>query len=217
MSREPQKNEQAPIREKGQLSPPGIRKPIYECAKSVHVLGYVPHALVKVYAGGTEVVGTKTPYTGEDDVALTRALKKGEAITATQTAFGFTSDQTYVPIIVQPQPTKLDPPSVGPTIYACGQVVPVGNLTASTHVEVYSAATQPVAITPANLIGTGESTGLWLPVVTQPLKKGWFVVARQVSCLGTNHELDSLPTPTALQVPSEPSPVTESANTKRSA
>src|SRR5205085_3992598 len=103
MSDEPQRNEQAPIKGPGQLSPPGVRKPIYECAKSVHVFGFVPHAVVNVYAGGSELVGTKSPYMGEDDILLTRELKKQEAITATQTAFGFTSDRTHVPVIVQPQ------------------------------------------------------------------------------------------------------------------
>lgn len=208
MASEPQKNEHAPLKEKGQLSPPIVRKPIYECAESVHVSSYIPHATVTVFANGVEVVGTDKPYTGEKDIALTRPLKKGESITATQQAFGFTSDHSYVPVVVQPQPAQLGKPEVGPVIYSCGRIVPVGGLTPSTRVEVYSSAAQPVAIVPANRIGVANNTGTWTPVETQPLKKDWFVAARQISCAGTSHELASK-TSASLQVPAEPIPVTQ--------
>jgi hypothetical protein len=206
MSGEPQKNDHVPIRENGQLPPPIVRKPIYECAKAVHVEGFIPHARVTVYANGVEVIGKDKPYTSQAEIKLTRALKNKELVTATQEAFGLTSVQTYVPVTVEAQPAKLGKPEVGPVLYACGQVVPVGALTPSTHVEVYSAATNPVAIVPANLIGTAENTGTWTPVATQPLKKGWYVAARQISCSETDHKLESKPS-ASLKVPPEPHPV----------
>jgi hypothetical protein len=176
-------NEQAPIREAGQLSPPIVRKPIYECARAVHVEGFIPHALVVVYANKIEVVGHRHPYFGYDDIPLLRALVPGDQITATQAAFGFTSDQSYEKVVVEHQPKLLDKPTVGPVVYACGQVVPVGGLHPSTHVEVYSAATAPVPITPANLIGQAECTGAWVGVTTSPLKVGWYVAARPGAAL----------------------------------
>jgi hypothetical protein len=203
---QPRPNRAAPIKEKGQLSPPSVRAPIYECARSVFVYGFIPHALVVVYANGVEVVGSSRPYVGFGDIGLTRALVVGDRITATQRAFGFTSDQSYQAVTVDHQPSSLARPSVGPTIYACGRVVPVGGLTPSTHVEVYSASTTPVPVVAAHLIGATECTGAAVAVVTQPLKEGWYVAARQVSCPGTSHQVASAPSP-PLRVPHEPVPM----------
>jgi hypothetical protein len=202
---DPRSNKKAPVRKGGQLSPPMVRKPIYECARAVHVEGFIPHAVVTVYANGVEVIGHDKPYFGYADIKTSRALVPGDVITATQEAFGFTSAQSHSPVIVDHRPTSLGTPSVGPTIYSCGQVVPVSGLAPSSHVEVYQAKTKPVPITAANLIGTAECTGASVPVVTSPLKQGWYVAARQVSCPGTSHELDSAESP-SLVVPPEPSP-----------
>ncbi|MDQ6704112.1 MAG: hypothetical protein M3Z96_14020 [Pseudomonadota bacterium] len=65
------------------------------------------------------------------------------------------SVQSYHPVIVQAQPTHLG--------QLCLCLWPGGaGRTPGTHVEVYSAATRPVAIAPANLIGTAENTGAWV-------------------------------------------------------
>jgi hypothetical protein len=161
---------------------------------------------VVVYANGVEVIGSKRPYLGFDDIPLTRALVVGDRITATQQAFGFTSDQSYQAVTVDHQPSSLDKPNVGPTIYACGQIVPVGGVGSSTHIEVYSAPTLPVPMDTAHLIGTAECTGAAVPVVTQPLTEGWYVAARQISCPRTSHEVLSAPSQ-PLRVPPEPAPV----------
>ena len=203
---QPRPNPAAPVKEKGQLSPPIVRHPIHECARAVYVSGFIPHALVVVYANGVEVVGSKRPYVGFGDIPLTRALVVGDRITATQQAFGLTSDQSSPAVTVDHQPSSLTAPNTGPTIYACGQVVPVGGLTPSTHVEVYSAATTPVPMDPVHLIGTAECTGASVPVTTQPLKVNWYVVAWQISCPGTSHEVQSAPSQ-PLRVPPEPTPV----------
>jgi hypothetical protein len=155
---------------------------------------------VVVYANSIEPVGYRKPFPdpgsdhpiGSDPITLTRALVTGDSITATQQIFGLTSDHSYNPVpVVDRRPPSLHTPTVGPVIYACGQVVPVGGLDPSTHVEVYAAPTQPVPIIAANLVGKAECTGVSVPVVAQPLKEGWFVAARQVSCPGTSHEFIS--------------------------
>jgi hypothetical protein len=206
MSDDPRPNEKAPIKNEGQLSPPIVGKPIYECAHAVYVDGFVPHAVVTVYANGVEVVGKAQPYFGHADIGTTRALVPGDVITATQTAFGFTSKQSYVGVTVGHQPKTLGTPAVGPEIYACGQIVWVSGLTPSTRVEVYQAPTQPVAMTPGYLIGNANCTGAWVPVLTSPLALGWYVAARQISCPGTAHEIDSGPS-ASLIVPPDPSPM----------
>ena len=175
-----------------------MRAPIYECARAVHVSGFFPHALVTVYAHEFEPVGHKRPWVGFDDIPLNRALVPGDHITATQEVYiaglyNGTSVQSYPTVPVDHQPATLAKPTVGPHAYACGQVVPVGGVTPSTRVEVYSAAKKPVPIDAAHLIGTADNTGAWVGVVTQPLKKGWYVAARQVSCPDTAHEVVSPP------------------------
>jgi hypothetical protein len=40
---QPSPNPDVPVREKGQLSPPIVRDPIHECARAVHVSGFIPH------------------------------------------------------------------------------------------------------------------------------------------------------------------------------
>jgi hypothetical protein len=202
---QPRPNEGAPIRSAGQLSPPIVREPIHECARAVHVEGFIPHAQVVVYANGVEVVGQRRPYVGFDDIPLTRPLSAGDQITATQAAFGLTSAHSQHAVTVD-QPVPLAKPSVGPTIYACGQVVLVGGLTPSTHVAVYSASTPDVQVNSAQLIGEAECTGAGVAVVTQPLNEGWFVAAQQVACPGTGHELVSARSD-AVRVPPEPQPV----------
>src|SRR5882724_12432691 len=116
MSRDPQKNENAPIKQAGQLSPPIVRKPIYECAAAVHVESFIAHAKVTVFSNGIEVVGTDTPYTGSAEIKLTRTLVVGDNITAMQEAFGLKSDQSYDPVPVQAQVAP-GQPTAGPTIY----------------------------------------------------------------------------------------------------
>src|SRR5690348_7768671 len=91
----PRLNEQFPIREPAQISPPSIHPPIYACAKRLYVYGFVPHALVKIYANMTEVVGQQTPYVGYSEIDLTRELRVNESITATQTINGMESTHSY--------------------------------------------------------------------------------------------------------------------------
>jgi len=46
---EPKINDHFPIKSGDELSPP-IVSPVGDCARAVHVSGYLPHALVKVFA-----------------------------------------------------------------------------------------------------------------------------------------------------------------------
>ena len=180
-----------PIRNRGQLPWPRIRQP-HECAQALYVDSFLPHARVRIFANTTELIGDQRPWVGyELNFPLSRPLKSTDMLTATQEYQGVVSDPTNPPVTVLPQSKPLDRPAVDDRVYACGQVALVTNLNPSTHVEVYSAATTPVPIDPAHLIGTGECTGDSLAVVTQPLKQGWHVVARQLSCPGTNHEVIS--------------------------
>jgi hypothetical protein len=90
----PQPNERTPIREAGQLSPPVVRAPIYECAQAVHVEGFMPHAIVTVWTNLTEQIARERPLVGFGDFGVSRPLAFGDRITATQEAFGLVSDHS---------------------------------------------------------------------------------------------------------------------------
>jgi outer membrane protein assembly factor BamB len=164
-----------PVRDRSNLSPPIVAPPIHNCALAVWVYGFVPSkkATVRVFANGS-IVGQDTPEVGFARIKLTRPLVLNESITATQTVGGITSGPSYDPVIVGAYPA-LTTPVVGPDLYDCGQVVPVGNLIASTHVEVTDVETSKV-------IGTGEATGDWEPIITSKLIAGHHVQAVQIAC-----------------------------------
>jgi hypothetical protein len=179
-----------PIREPTNISPPIVQGPIHECALEVEVASFVPKAVVSVFANGTELIGKEIPK-HPPKIKLTRALVLGDSITATQTVGSVTSGPSHdaVPVTAYPHLTT---PVVVPDIYECGQVVPVANLVASTHVEVTDLTASPAA-----LIGTGETTGDRDPVVTSKLVAHHQVSAQQIAC-------PNIPAKTAKSSPSVP-------------
>lgn len=203
---EPSLNDKFPVDERN-LSPPIVGKPIHECAKVVHVSGFIPHAIVRVYANVIDEVGKKNPYFGEDDIQLTRALKFGEKITATQTVGSVTSLQSYDPVPVGHYPTSLNKPRVGidianpsapRAVWGCGQVVPVDELVESVHVLAFQDGGQ---------IGEADAAGKWQPVGTSKLTAGHQVAARQIACPDLPTKTIKSPLSDPLTVSSAPSPL----------
>lgn len=68
-----------PDQKRDELSPPVVSQ-VSGCAKAMHVCGYLPHAMVRVFAHVTEQIGVANPYFAESDIPLTRELKVGEKI-----------------------------------------------------------------------------------------------------------------------------------------
>jgi len=180
--RGPVLNDHYPIKSGNELSPP-IVSPVSECAKAVHVSGYIPHALIAVFANHTEQIGTANPYFADTDVQLTRELHLNDIVTATQTVNSFTSAQSTDPVTVGPYPTALNKPVAGPDLYACGQVVPVNNLNPGTVVSVF----QPTG----TQIGQANATQSWQPVVTSSLNDTQQVTAVQTACPGEANQIVS--------------------------
>lgn len=58
MPDEPTINDEFPISDT--LSPPHISEPVYECAEAVHLSAFIPHATVRVYANGVDVIAEET-------------------------------------------------------------------------------------------------------------------------------------------------------------
>ena len=109
-----------------ELSPPNI-EPTNECATYVYVNSFIPKATIKVYLGGTALIGSATPQTGFVAIHLTHQLHPADKVTATQTVNSVTSAQS-ADAIIGTMPAKLPAPTISPNVYACGRVVPVESL-----------------------------------------------------------------------------------------
>jgi hypothetical protein len=163
-----------PIKNPDNLSPPFVHPPIHECAGAVHVSGFIPEATVEVFAGGSESIGKAIPILGFADIQLTRGLKLGEKITATQTVGNITSGQSPIPVVVTGYPPGgLGKPEVGKDLYECGVIVPVDKLVESVRVHVNENQGE---------VGRRDAPSCWVPVWTDPLHKGGKVTAIQKAC-----------------------------------
>jgi outer membrane protein assembly factor BamB len=185
-------NQRFPIEDASSLSPPIVELNIHECALAVTVSSLMPSAdAVDVFANGMHVGRKDKPKHGSVDVPLDRALVLGESITATQTVGSITSKPSLDPVSVTGYPA-LTRPVIIPKIYQCGRAAPVGNLVASTHVDVWD-----TAMPPPPFLGSGEATRDWLAVGTSSLIKDHLIRAKQTACPG-------IPAKTVTSAPSEP-------------
>jgi hypothetical protein len=192
-------NERWPIRDASVLSPPHV-EPTDECSNSVYVDSFVPHATITVFLNGTTVIGGPVASVfGFADVQVSPTLHTGDKITARQTVNGFTSQPSAV-MIVGKVPVTLPAPIIAPEIFACGQVVPVHNLTPGVTVEVRDLTVNTVIGNGATPNGWGSN---WDPVVTSALVKGHQITARQTACTGV-----ASPSAAAKTVAAEPAPFT---------
>jgi hypothetical protein len=178
------------------LSPPTVEA-TNECAVAVYVDGFVPHATVTVYVNGAKEA-VVSPEFGFAAIPLTHALHTGDKVTATQTVNSVISKPS-APMIAGAMPAKLPAPTVTPSIYACGQVVPVNGLTSGVKVEVRDA-------TAGTTIGNGATPNAWgndwAPVGTSSLTAGHAIEARQSACTGVKSPFSS-----SQSVKNDPSPV----------
>jgi len=189
-------NERFPVGKPGNLSPPIVDKPIHECAGAVHVRGFAPGALVEIWVGQAELVGTAIPDFGFADITLTRALALGESITATQTVNNVKSDYSSIPALVTAWGPALNRPTVVPEIWECGRIVSVNDLVPSTRVKIFEDGTPR---------GQAESPQGYKSVFTNAkLTANKPVTAQQLACEDSPAKTISSPLSLPLQV--NPSP-----------
>jgi|GEM_PF-3286377 len=192
-------NEDFPIDEGGELSPPIVFSPIYECAEEVHISGFVPKATIKVYANDTELIAEIVSDYSFEDIQIGRPLKVGEVISATQTVNGKTSIKSIHPIVVEPLPNlTLNKPEINQSLYECGQIVPVSNLNPSVFVEVYEGGT---------IVGQGHSADAGKPVWVTPLTANRVVNAKQFACKKDQNKLKESDFSNSASVTPAPNPM----------
>jgi hypothetical protein len=191
-------NERWPIKDPSVLSPPHV-EPTNECSKSVYVDSFIPHATITVLLNGANVIGGPVASVfGFADIQVTQVLHTGDKITATQTVNGFKSQPSAV-MIVGKTPSTLPAPTIDSKIFACGQVVPVHNLTPGVAVEVRDLTASAVIGNGATPNGWGSN---WDPVITSALVQGHQITAKQSACTGVTS-----PDAAAKAVAAEPAPV----------
>jgi len=190
-------NKKYPVSDKN-LSPPNVEA-TNECATSVYVDSFVPHATVTVYLNGTTIIGGPVaPQFGFAAISLAHPLHTGDKVTATQTVNGITSKPS-TPMVAEAMPNKLPAPTVTPPIYACGRIVPVNGLTSGVKVEVRDAT---AGMTVGNGATPNDWGNDWAPVGTSSLTAGHAIEARQVACTGVTS-----PFSTSHAVSGDPSPI----------
>jgi hypothetical protein len=166
---------------------------------AVYVYSFIPHARVEVFAGGAELIGKAEPVVGFANIPLTRPLKVGEKITATQTVDGVTSVQSYVPVEVTAYPPGgLNKPVVAKDLYECGRIAPVDKLVPSVQVLVFGDGSK---------IGESAAPQPWEPVWTDSLKASWSVTAQQLACPQFPAKTIKSPPSDPVTVKPEPNPL----------
>jgi LGFP repeat len=192
----PNINERFPIKDPNSLSPP-IVSPVGECAKAVHVSGFIPHAIVRVQVNGVQQA-TAQPYFAEADIALPNPLVLNDKVTATQEVLGITSAPSVNPVVAGAYPA-LNKPVAGPDLFSCGRIVPVDKLNPGTHVEVFRNGSPTI-------IGQGDATQTWQPIFTQSLNTGDQVTAVQTACPDLPAKKVTSPTSDPVNVQASPNP-----------
>ena len=77
--------------DRNSLSPPIVNEPLYACATSVSVRGFIPDAKIEILADGTAIGGGVSDSPDGQRFSVSPALVEGQTVTATQTFDGVTS------------------------------------------------------------------------------------------------------------------------------
>jgi outer membrane protein assembly factor BamB len=126
------------------LSPPILQKPIYECADTVVVQGFVVGATIKVYIGGTPpAVGSGTGITSSGQpFTVASAFTIGQVVTATQTVNGIESkpsNAVTVKSYKDDYPAGMPQPRIAPTpCLDCGRAVGVTDVIPGATYKVFA-------------------------------------------------------------------------------
>ena len=125
------------------LSPPILQKPIYECADTVVVKGFVPGAKIQVYIAGTPApLGSGTGITSSGQpFGVTSAFTIGQVVTATQTVSGVESgpsNAVTVKSYKEDYPAGMPQPRIAPTpCLDCGRAVGVTDVIPGATYKVF--------------------------------------------------------------------------------
>ncbi|MGZ8911096.1 MAG: hypothetical protein ACXW09_14070 [Methylococcaceae bacterium] len=145
------------------LSPPILVEPLYACAGSVVVKGFIPGAKMEIFADGNPIGGGESDMPTGQTFKVSPELQDGQIITATQTFGGFTSNKSE-PITVRSHtldyPNGVPAPSIDPPpLYNCGKQTAVRGVVPGSELFVYSETPQGGGFGPPQTKGHNSSSG----------------------------------------------------------
>ena len=117
------------------ISPPTVVSPLYQCAKAVTIIDFIPNATLDVQVDGTQAITGAAggfPMPNGTTLLLPSALVVGQVVRARQDFGGATSDWS-APVTVRDHtvdyPTGPPRPEIDPApVYRCGSRTGVNNL-----------------------------------------------------------------------------------------
>lgn len=121
--------------DKNLISPPMFDLPLYQCAKAVTIIDFIPNATLDVQVNGTQVITGAAggfPIPNGKTLPLPSALVVGQVVRARQN-FGGTTSNWSAPVTVRDHtldyPTGPPRPEIDPApVYKCGSRTGVNNL-----------------------------------------------------------------------------------------
>lgn len=124
------------------LSPPVLQYPIYACASSVVVQGFVPGAKIDVFADGNPTpIGSAQSWLSSQLVTVSISFTAGQKITAKQTFDGATSgpsNEVTVTSHTEDYPSGLPTPRIAPIpCYDCGRSLGIADVVPGSWVKIF--------------------------------------------------------------------------------
>lgn len=124
------------------ISPLILHYPIYACANSVWVNGFIPGAEILIYADGVQVGNETSYFTSGEQVTVSINFTVGQVITAKQKFGGVLSAASNsVPVTNYKDdfPNGVPRPMISPTpLYNCGKAVGLRDIIPGAWIKVFS-------------------------------------------------------------------------------
>ena len=176
------------------ISPPKIVVPLCACSDRVRLQGQETGATVKIYASPNNIldkVFEGVAHGPDETFVLSRRLKAGEQVTASQELPGDSPGYTINPEVVGPEPdiSELGPVTADTHLHTCGQCAAFGNALPGATVEVSSTTRGPLGNA---VVDPGE--GAARVHFSSPLQDQEILQAVQSIC-GKNGPITALPRP----------------------
>jgi hypothetical protein len=127
------------------LSPPTVDAPLYSCATTVSVSGFIPGATIKILADGATIGGGPSDSPWGQVFRVSPPLAAGAAVTATQTFGTDTSAPSQAQSVLsyaEMHENKLPTPVVSAPLYECGGALGITNLAKGGLLRVFADGTQ---------------------------------------------------------------------------
>jgi outer membrane protein assembly factor BamB len=198
------------------LSPPILRRPIYACAQTVVVNGYIPNAKIQIFAAGNptpiaSAVATEGP---SQIIQISAPFTLGQVITAVQTFDGVDSKPSNAVTATShksdfpdglPQPRLAQVPC-----YECGRALEVADVIPGAWWKAFAEDSIESGMFSVP-IEVAASSGSAYTFVNAPLKKGQRITVQSGICSdksAISRPANVQPQPAATAPPSHPTPKT---------